>query len=145
VAWLKKNRTWYADGLAFECTECGRCCSGPEEGHVWISPEEIRVAAEHLKTTAEEFTRKYTRRVGRRVSLIEVDNADCVFLQENNNGFRHCAIYPVRPVQCCTWPFWPSNITSPLAWARAAMRCPGVNRGKKHDLAQIEDGKSRSQ
>ena len=34
------EKPWYASGLAFECTQCGDCCSGPEEGYVWVTPEE---------------------------------------------------------------------------------------------------------
>ena len=26
---------WYADGLSFECTMCGNCCTGPP-GAVWF-------------------------------------------------------------------------------------------------------------
>ena len=31
---------WYADGLRFECTQCGDCCSG-EPGYVWVDEDEI--------------------------------------------------------------------------------------------------------
>jgi hypothetical protein len=143
--WLKPNRPWYAEGLAFECTQCGRCCSGPEEGYVWISPEEIEVAAEHLGIPPAEFSRLYTRRVGRRVSLIEQANADCAFLQPNGDGTRGCRIYSVRPAQCCTWPFWPANLSGERAWAAAGRRCPGINRGKLFGLDHIENEKSRTE
>ena len=37
--------TWYQDGLAFECTRCGACCTGAP-GYVWVNDEEIaRLAA----------------------------------------------------------------------------------------------------
>ncbi|MFM1805538.1 MAG: hypothetical protein RL136_2417, partial [Planctomycetota bacterium] len=29
---------WYAEGLRFECTQCGNCCSGGP-GAVWFTPE----------------------------------------------------------------------------------------------------------
>lgn len=45
---------------------------------------------------------------------------------------RVCAIYPVRPLQCRTWPFWPENMKSRAAWDRAAKGCPGMNRGGRH-------------
>ena len=70
MAWFKPDRPWYVDGLAFECQECGHCCSGPEEGYVWITPEEIAAAAEHLGITAEAFSAKYTRKVGSFASVI---------------------------------------------------------------------------
>ena len=36
---------------------------------------------------------------------------DCVFLKEDpERGRKTCSIYPVRPLQCRTWPFWPENL-----------------------------------
>ncbi len=141
---LKPNRPWYADGLAFECQECGHCCSGPEEGYVWITSEEIAAAAEHLGMTTEAFSATYTRKVGRRTSLIEAANMDCVFLEADGDGVKHCTIYTVRPSQCQTWPFWPSNLRRPADWSMAGVRCPGVNRGQLRDLGYIEDEKNRT-
>ena len=37
----------YADGLRFECTQCGNCCTGPP-GRVWFSEEEGEAMAENL-------------------------------------------------------------------------------------------------
>ena len=154
MAWPKPNtelnagktspRPWYADGLAFECTGCGQCCSGPEEGYVWVSPAEIQAIAEYLKLTSDQVIQRYTRQVGRRVSLIEKEGADCVFLNEATDGMRACAIYPVRPVQCRTWPFWPTNLRSPRAWSLAHGRCSGINRGRRHDLEHIENAAART-
>ena len=145
MAWLRSRRPWYTDGLAFECTGCGGCCSGPNEGYVWVGPEEIRQAARFLNLPAAEFTRRYTRTVGGRVSLIEQSNADCVFLgPPDSAGVRRCVIYSVRPVQCRTWPFWKANLTSPLAWNEAGGRCPGINRGALVPLERIEDGRLRT-
>ena len=151
MAWPKSkaknidSRCWYAEGLAFECTGCGQCCSGPEEGYVWVAPAEIEAIAEYLKLTVDQVVRQYTRRVGQRVSLIEKQNADCIFLGEATNGNHSCTIYPVRPVQCRTWPFWPTNLTSPRAWALAQQRCRGINRGRLHDLEHITDAAKRTQ
>src|SRR6056297_2179094 len=97
---------WYKGGLAFECEKCGNCCSGPEEGYIWVSRHEIGLIAEHLGMSEENFRKKYTKRVGLRTSIIEQDlTHDCIFLQEiaGKNG---CLIYNVRPNQCRTWPFW---------------------------------------
>ena len=118
MAWIKSKRAWYADGLAFECTGCGGCCSGPGEGRVWAKPEEIAAMAEHLGMEVEAFKEAYTRRFGSRVSLTEAPNRDCIFLEpRNEQGQRRCRIYPVRPTQCRTWPFWPSNLRTATSWA----------------------------
>jgi hypothetical protein len=50
-----------------------------------------------------------------------------------------CSIYPVRPVQCRTWPFWNINLKSPDNWNTEAMTCPGMNCGELHDFESIED------
>ncbi len=136
---LTRKPPWYAAGLAFECVGCGGCCAGPEEGYVWVTEREIRAIAAHLDLAVAEMERRHVRRVGGRRSLVErKDNRDCVFLQPDGNGGRKCAIYPVRPRQCRTWPFWAVNLRDPGAWALAGMRCPGINRGATYNLEEIE-------
>lgn len=83
--------------------------------------------------------RKYVRKIGRRFSLVErSDNNDCIFLTLKADGGKHCRIYPARPAQCMTWPFWPSNLTSPQSWALVSLRCGGINRGTIHSCDEIE-------
>jgi hypothetical protein len=82
--------------------------------------------------------REHLRRVGRRYSLTEDQRSgDCCFL-EHRYGKRTCAIYPVRPLQCRTWPFWDANLASPKDWAAAAKDCPGMNHGTHYEFVQIE-------
>jgi len=132
-----KNR-WYAAGLHFECHKCGRCCSGPTEGYIWVTKPEIQLIANHLNMPPEDFKRKYLSRVGFRKSIKEVPRThDCVFLQQTSEGKR-CTIYPVRPAQCRSWPFWPGNLSSPYNWNLAAQRCPGINRGPAFTPEQIQ-------
>ena len=128
-----ENPPWYIAGLAFECTECGRCCAGPEEGFVWATDKEISAIAAFLRMSDQAFRARYVRTYYRRTSLIEKkDTKDCIFLE---NG--KCRIYSVRPTQCRTWPFWKSNVGTPEDWSEAAMRCPGINRGKLHSHEEI--------
>ncbi len=131
---------WYAGGLAFECMGCGGCCAGPEEGYVWVKDKEIDAIAAHLNMPVDEMRRRYVRRVGRRQSLIECSpSGDCVFLESDEQGKRQCRVYPVRPAQCRTWPFWAQNVSSPYHWSEAARRCPGINRGSRlHRQEEIE-------
>jgi uncharacterized protein len=124
---------WYRDGLSFECTRCGACCTGAP-GYVWVGPEEIARLAEHLGLSADDFGRKYLRRVGRRYSLIERPGGDCVFWSRTEG----CTVYPARPVQCQTWPFWPENIESPEDWQRTTRACPGSGHGRWFSLEEIE-------
>jgi Fe-S-cluster containining protein len=133
------TQPWYAAGLAFECTGCGDCCAGPDEGYVWVTDADIRAIAEQLHITEDQMRRDYVRKVGRRQSLREVKRTkDCAFLTECNGDGRGCKVYSARPIQCRTWPFWPGNLTSPDAWAHAGMRCRGINRGRRYTLEEIQ-------
>ena len=129
---------WYQDGLRFTCTQCGNCCTGPE-GYVWLTREEIRRIAEYLGREDNWLTDDELRRVGFKYSLTERSNGDCVFLHHEKGGRRVCSIYPVRPLQCRTWPFWSYNLKSPRQWAEAADMCPGMNNGKQYNFVRIEE------
>ena len=143
---------WYAEGLNFTCSQCGNCCTGAP-GYVWISKEEIGRLAEYLQMTTDTVIEQYCRRIGARYSFNENRNArgeyDCTFLKEipvESTSMdattvaqtrRVCTIYPVRPLQCRTWPFWKSNLQDREAWDDAAVRCHGMNHGRKFELPQI--------
>jgi Fe-S-cluster containining protein len=129
---------WYRAGLHFACVACGRCCAGPGQGYIWATKPEIELIAKHLNVTPEELRCRFLRRVGLRTSIIEHSiTKDCIFLRAIG-GTRQCAIYPVRPAQCRSWPFWPENLLGPEAWSRAAMGCPGINRGRLYNREEIE-------
>ncbi len=135
-----KSAPWYSAGLAFECFACGGCCSGPEEGYVWASEQEIANIASFLGISIAEIHRKYIRKEGRRFSLKEDKKTkDCVFLKPRPDGNKSCSVYPVRPTQCRTWPFWPCNLDEPYSWSEAAKRCIGINRGPIHPIKEIEE------
>ncbi len=143
---LPVGKPWYLRGLAFQCVRCGRCCAGPEEGYVWTSPEEIERLAEFLSVRPQEIRERYTRRVGRRISLVEEPiSRDCIFLAYDESGLSKCTIYPVRPAQCETWPFWPANLRSVESWCLAALRCPGINRGMLHHYDEIQAKRDRTE
>jgi uncharacterized protein len=140
-----KKPPWYIGGLHFECGQCGKCCSGPDEGYIWVTNDEIRFIANYLKMSDAELAQKYLLRVGPRITIIERRPVnDCIFL-ELVNGRKICKIYPVRPNQCRTWPFWNSNLLNPNAWNRAADKCAGINRGQCHSFEQIEQKKDQKQ
>ncbi len=128
---------WYRDGLCFECTQCGNCCSGPP-GYVWVTKADIARIAKFIGREDKKLGREYVRRVGFRQSLTEKIDGDCVFLSREG-GRTACTIYPVRPLQCRTWPFWTSNLSSPDDWNEAhRTTCPGLNKGRRYEFHQIE-------
>ena len=134
-----KNKTpWYIAGLHFECVQCGRCCSGPGEGYIWVTKPEIQIIADFLKISVGQLRRKFLKRVGLRTTIIEHPGTrDCILLQDIT-GQKRCMIYPVRPSQCRAWPFWPENLADPNAWNKAAQKCLGINQGRLYTHDEIE-------
>jgi Fe-S-cluster containining protein len=132
------SQPWYKDGLRFQCTACGDCCTG-SRGFVWVNKEDIANLAAHVDLEVEEFESRYVREVGVRKSLIEYENGDCVFF---DGATRKCRVYRARPRQCRTWPFWESNIRTPEAWAETCRVCPGSGTGRLYQLSAIETQKS---
>ncbi|MDX2116069.1 MAG: YkgJ family cysteine cluster protein [Planctomycetota bacterium] len=137
---------WYAEGLRFECTMCGACCSGPP-GYVLFTEDEARAMAGKLGVSVEEFVARFTREMDvpldgrRRRSLREVETEhglDCVFLDRSSvAGKAVCVLHEVRPMQCRTFPFWPEHVRTPATWRELGRVCEGVDRGPVHGLAQI--------
>lgn len=124
---------WFKDGLRFQCTQCGDCCTGAP-GYVWVNNDEIKALADRYQLGMEEFEAKYVRRIGIRKSLVEFDNGDCVFFDGKG---RKCTVYEDRPRQCRTWPFWNSNVATPKAWKQTCEACPGSGVGPLVPLERI--------
>lgn len=83
----------------------------------------------------------HTRPARGGVSLTEHLNGDCTFLDPQT---RCCRVYPVRPAQCQTWPFWRSNVATPDDWEKTCEACPGAGRGTLVSLDQIESRLSQT-
>ncbi|MDH3403680.1 MAG: YkgJ family cysteine cluster protein [Acidobacteriota bacterium] len=127
-----RSSPWYAEGLRFGCTRCGACCRG--EGHVWVDAAEAGRLAENLGLELGDFGRRYLRLVGNRLALTDAPGPDraCVFWDGG------CRVYPARPTQCRTFPFWRDLLSDEDAWREAAELSPGINRGRRYALAEIE-------
>ena len=125
---------WYRDGLAFECTGCGDCCSG-DPGFVWVDDSEIAALAIEMKMSVDDFEHKFVRSVGMQKSLVEYPDGDCIFLHPDT---RKCTVYAGRPTQCRTWPFWNGNLRNRSDWKKTCDVCPGSGKGKLYSLSEIE-------
>jgi uncharacterized protein len=128
-----ENAPWFKDGLRFQCSQCGDCCTGAP-GHVWVNKSEIEALAAQLQISVPEFEERFVRQVGLRKSLVEYDNGDCVFFDSES---RKCTVYEARPRQCKTWPLWDSNVRTPKAWAQTCEVCPGSGKGNLVPVEQI--------
>ena len=114
---------WYKDGLRFQCTECGKCCTG-SSGFIWVSEEEIAAMADFLHICVATFKIKYIRRRDNRYALVEKksQNNDCIFLKD-----KKCLVYKARPQQCRSFPWWNELLKSEESWQCAAQSCEGIN------------------
>ena len=125
---------WCADALRFECTLCGRCCSGAP-GYVWVTPDDIDRLAAHLRLTPSDFQQRHTRRLGYGISLLERPNGDCEFLRRLDDGTTRCTIHALRRSSAAPGRSGsptcgrrsPGSVQRPTAPASAAapcIRCP---------------------
>jgi len=102
---------------------------------VWVDDAEIRAIAEYRGVTYGDVRYQEARPVGNGISLREHANGDCIYFDGQT---RRCTIYPVRPVQCRTWPFWNSILESRETWQEAQARCPGAGTGTFVPIEQIQ-------
>lgn len=121
---------WYKKGLRFQCQQCGHCCRG-KPGVVWVNKEEIIRISNYLKIPINKFGKGYLRRIDTRYSLIELSNSDCIMYDDG------CKIYPVRPYQCYSFPFWLDNVETRVAWESLKDFCPGIDKGRLYSFEKI--------
>ena len=135
------EQPFYANGLRFSCTRCSACCRY-ESGFVYLSKNDVSMLAAQLKIGYNEVVDKYCRWVETygelRLSLREKSNYDCIFWDQR------CVVYSGRPLQCRTFPFWQSILSSAEAWNCAAGSCPGMGRGDMRTREEIDDCLTRS-
>lgn len=101
-----------------------------------MTPEEHEEAANLLDISPEDFLQEYAShtlvdnttnetwvRLSDKPSNKEEDSHGCIFLQSDNT----CQIYEARPIQCSTYPFWPSILESREAWNKEVCRADDDN------------------
>ncbi|MGX8685766.1 MAG: YkgJ family cysteine cluster protein [Spirochaetales bacterium] len=127
---------FYDKGLKFSCQGCRVCCS-VDPGFVFLSEDDIQRMADGLSMERQAFIDTYCRIVDmgqmKMISLLEKENYDCIFLTD-----KGCKVYPYRPVQCATYPFWAHILENKDAWNEEAKTCPGMNKGQLHSKEEID-------
>ena len=126
-----------ANGIHFTCTDCGRCCSG-SPGIVALTPAECEALAAFLDCSPAGLLEQGVVPHDNGYRILEKPNGDCLFFD------GRCTIYPVRPLQCRTYPFWRKNLRSQEAWHRTCAECPGIGQGRYYTPAEILDELARS-
>jgi Fe-S-cluster containining protein len=123
-------------GLHFKCQRCSGCCRH-SPGFVFLSFEDLDHLLAATGLTLPEFRKSYVRVVliGRfaRLSLVEKANYDCIFWE--NGG---CLVYDHRPLQCRSFPFWSSLLSSEGVWEEHKKSCSGIGQGPVHPGDEIE-------
>lgn len=105
------------------CRSCrGTCCRG-SGGYVWVTMEEMERIAAAREMDLATFSNIYMRTVQGKLALqerrINGEHLCCFF--DPIDGM--CSIYPDRPEQCRTYPFWEIYRDYP---DRVRKACPGV-------------------
>lgn len=141
---------WWRDGVDFKCTGCGKCCMN--EGEVWLDIDEFHDLAEYLNLTFSATIDKYVENIQSNwvklksqdipltstltssPSLISSSSntavqqtslvSQCIFLAEDR---KTCSIYPARPAQCRTYPYWPRLLESQEAFLNESVSPDHVN------------------
>jgi Fe-S-cluster containining protein len=142
----------FENGIEFSCQMCGGCCSGFEEGEVYLYLEDIEKLIKFLKlkrTNAKRnFAKKYLKMVDETFSWNESgetkkkkytypvlgfkfigDDEHCEFLGEDNL----CTVHEGRPYQCICFPFWQMMVSSKINVREYAKKCPGLKRSLKNE------------
>jgi Fe-S-cluster containining protein len=130
-------RYFFDAGIRFECQRCGTCCTG-DPGFIRISEREIRLLANFLQMPVQDLTRKHLKSIASGFTIAEEADGACRFYDEG------CRIYPVRPLQCRTYPFWFSQMRSQRQWDNAIRQCPGIGNGTLYSRERILDLLSQS-
>jgi len=104
---------------------------------VFLSEKDVELLRSQLQMDYAGFVKTYCRWAvqpqGECLSLKEKSNFDCIFWDSG------CKMYQFRPLQCRTFPFWQSIVSSVGAWETAGSGCPGINSGVLHSKEAIDD------
>ncbi len=127
-------QTWWSQGVRFECTGSGKCCtSHGEYGYVFLTLEDRQRFAKFFQMRTSDFSRKYCARTKGVWHLRErPNNPDCLFLEK-----KRCQVYEARPTQCRTWPFWPETMDAKTWKKEVVTFCPGVGKGPVRPASEI--------
>jgi uncharacterized protein len=127
--------SFWQQGLQFHCTQCSKCCRH-DSGFVFLSAQDLDRLLEWSQLPAVEFVERYCTWVpfgpDAHLSLSEQDNKDCVFWSDGG-----CSVYPARPLQCRTYPFWETIVDEEEHWREERTECPGIGLGAPRSAEEV--------
>ncbi len=126
------SKCFFENGIRFECQKCGACCD-VEGGMVYLLESDLKAISSFLGIPPSPFMEEYVTEDEDK-NLVIKDNhpSRCRFLDQ-----KSCQIYPVRPAQCRTFPFWSTYLKSEDSFA--SLTCPGIGKGKVIDADKIRE------
>ena len=129
---IKKD---YSNGIRFHCQGSSKCCiSRGSHGFVYLSRKDILKLSKYFDLSIKNFIKLYCDKSEGFMHFKEHrKNGECQFLEK-----KRCSIYPSRPTQCRTWPFWNENMKAKVWNKEIQSFCPGIGKGKLIKQSQIE-------
>jgi Fe-S-cluster containining protein len=98
-----------------------------------LTEHDLRTIPKFLGLTRAAFLEQYCT-LDESWPVLRMDEPACAFLDKDNR----CKIYPVRPKQCATWPFWTENLER-ATWEGAVKDCcTGIGKGELSSAAEVE-------
>jgi Fe-S-cluster containining protein len=127
------QRPYFFDaGIRFACQRCGACCTG-DPGVVRVELREIADIAGYLGVSLSAVIVTAIHPHGNGHRICETSDGRCLFFDDG------CRIYPVRPLQCRTFPFWFANLRAEARWHKISYQCPGIGNGRLYTKNEIID------
>jgi Fe-S-cluster containining protein len=127
------RKKFYADGIRFQCQDCGECClSRGQYAYVYLTAYDRKCLSDFLRISTRDFTVTYTDKTDGYLHLKDPDK-DCLFLEDGR-----CSVYDARPRQCRSWPFWPENMNKKVWEKEIASYCRGIGRGRLFTEGEID-------
>lgn len=127
---LDQRPYFFDEGIRFECRRCGACCTGAP-GVVRVNEQEIAAIAAYSGMSVSRVVEKFLCHWGNGHCIRADHDGRCLFFEDG------CRIYPVRPLQCHTFPFWFANMRSEDRWESICRECPGIGSGHLYTKNEI--------
>ncbi|MBK7643360.1 MAG: YkgJ family cysteine cluster protein [Planctomycetes bacterium] len=131
----KKSKSWYSNGLRFECQRCGKCCTNRDRySFVYMTQADVEAMAKFLGLPQAQFRERHCEEEDGSTVLRNGGLPRCQFQADDGS----CTVHPARPEQCRSWPFWRENLVRKTWEQEIAPFCPGVGEGELHSAEEIE-------
>ncbi|MCK9523683.1 MAG: YkgJ family cysteine cluster protein [Proteobacteria bacterium] len=128
------DANFFDNGICFACTGCAECCrTHGEYAYVYLSAVDVDRISQYLGMSRLDFLNAHCITTPYGDTHFSMLEDACNFLGPDGR----CRIYPVRPKQCSTWPFWTENL-HPVVWReQIASFCPGIGQGPRFSKSEI--------